>query len=271
MSGHPWYKRYGADFIHGTLGLTLEEKGAYSLCLDLIYDHGGPIPDDERWLAGVCGVSTRKWRVLRDRLLETGKLVMNGDRLSNSRAEKEIENTAKITRKLVESGAKGGRTRAENDARSNENNDIDQATLKHRAREDTRSQKPDRESSLRSDSARTLEDDFDEFYSRYPRKAGKGAAIRAYRAARKTTDHPTIMAGVERYRVEMERRNEPQFIAHPSTWLNGARWADEAAPVVRKGAGSIFDSPEWLAAKNGDPPPREFDGDVIEGTFGRVS
>ncbi len=69
-----WYKRCGADFIHGTMMLTLEEKGAYSLCLDLIYDRGGPIPDDARWLSGVCGVSIRKWNAIRERLLELGKL-----------------------------------------------------------------------------------------------------------------------------------------------------------------------------------------------------
>src|SRR5688572_31678835 len=55
-----WYKRCGADFIHGTMMLTLEEKGAYSLCLDLIYDRGGPIPDDARWLSGVCGVRSEE-------------------------------------------------------------------------------------------------------------------------------------------------------------------------------------------------------------------
>ena len=75
-AGRPWYKRFGADFVHGTLGLSLEEKGAYSLCLDLIYDRGGPIPDDARWLSGVCGVSVRKWTALRERLIDTGKLVV---------------------------------------------------------------------------------------------------------------------------------------------------------------------------------------------------
>jgi len=69
-----WYKRCGADFIHGTMSLSLEEKGAYSLCLDLIYDRGGPIPDDARWLSGVCGVSIRKWNALRERLIEAGKI-----------------------------------------------------------------------------------------------------------------------------------------------------------------------------------------------------
>ena len=30
---NPWYRRYPADFINGTFGMTLEEKGAYSLIL----------------------------------------------------------------------------------------------------------------------------------------------------------------------------------------------------------------------------------------------
>ncbi|QRG06113.1 YdaU family protein [Xanthobacter dioxanivorans] len=139
MSGRPWYKRYGADFVHGCLGLTLEEKGAYSLCLDLIYDRGGPIPDDARWLAGVCGVSVRKWSALRGRLIDAGKLVETGGRLSNTRAEKEIETAAKTSQKLAESGAKGGFNRAVNAASSINNNDLDEASLKH-----TRiNQKPD--------------------------------------------------------------------------------------------------------------------------------
>lgn len=155
MSGHPWYKRYGADFVHGTLGLTLEEKGAYSLCLDLIYDRGGPIPDDARWLAGVCGVSLRKWTSLRDRLIQTGKLVASPGHLSNTRAEREIEIAAKTARKHAESGAKGGYKRAENEAASSKNNSLDEAGLKHRARDQI--PEPEKNISLPSEARPTAE------------------------------------------------------------------------------------------------------------------
>ena len=133
-----WYKRCGADFIHGTMMLTLEEKGAYSLCLDLIYDRGGPIPDDARWISGVCGVSIRKWNSIRDRLIETGKItVLNGE-LSNARADFELVSMEKYSRNQAESGAKGGRKRAENDANSRKNKDLGQASLKpiDKSRED---------------------------------------------------------------------------------------------------------------------------------------
>jgi uncharacterized protein YdaU (DUF1376 family) len=125
-----WYKRCGADFIHGTMMLTLEEKGAYSLCLDLIYDRGGPIPDDARWLSGVCGVSIRKWNAIRQRLLDLGKLSAGHDMLSNARADLELVSAALSSRERAESGAKGGRKRAENAGGSKENNDLGQAELK---------------------------------------------------------------------------------------------------------------------------------------------
>jgi uncharacterized protein YdaU (DUF1376 family) len=125
-----WYKRCGADFIHGTMSLTLEEKGAYSLCLDLIYDRGAAIPDDARWLSGVCGVSIRKWNALRERLIETGKIYAANGLLSNARADLEMVSAELQRRNQAESGAKGGRKRAENAGQSPKNSDLAQATLK---------------------------------------------------------------------------------------------------------------------------------------------
>lgn len=123
MARRPWYKRYGGDFVLGTMSLSLEEKGAYSLCLDLIYDRGGPIPDDARWLAGVCGVSLRKWRSIRDRLIETGKLVEKDGHLMNARAGRELAERADEAEEHAENGAKGGRKRAENALKSTRNLD----------------------------------------------------------------------------------------------------------------------------------------------------
>lgn len=152
MSKRPWYKRYGGDFVMGTMSLSLEEKGAYSLCLDLIYDRGGPIPDDARWLAGVCGVSIRKWNSLRDALIAAGKLAEVDGRLTNERAARELSDDASKTAELAENGAKGGRKRAENLSKTsgnedenergfNENSDIAEARLKPIQKPEARSQK----------------------------------------------------------------------------------------------------------------------------------
>jgi uncharacterized protein YdaU (DUF1376 family) len=125
-----WYKRCPSDFIMATMKLTLEEKGAYSLCLDLMYDRGGPIPDDPRWLAGICNVSLRKWATLRDSLIAYGKLVERNGFLTNERAEEEIASAEKSSRERAESGSKGGRTRAQKDGGNNKNSDLGEAEVK---------------------------------------------------------------------------------------------------------------------------------------------
>jgi len=131
MSARPYHKRYHSDALAGFMSLTLEERGAYQTLLDLIYDRGGPLPDNERLLAGYMGISLRKWRVLLEDLIAKRKIVRNQDgHLTNPRAEREIENDAKTARKLAENGSKGGRNRAENAKNANENNETDQAALR---------------------------------------------------------------------------------------------------------------------------------------------
>lgn len=127
----PWYRRFPDNFIAGTVGMTLEEKGAYSLILDLMYVRGGPVPDEPRYIAGVCNCSVRKWNTIRDRLIALGKIEIADGFLTNHRAEKEIENALKTSRKLAENGAKGGEKRAENEREARKNNGLAQAGLKH--------------------------------------------------------------------------------------------------------------------------------------------
>jgi uncharacterized protein YdaU (DUF1376 family) len=96
MSVLPYHKRYHSDALAGFMPLTLEERGAYQTLLDMMYDRGGPLIDNERLLAGYMNCSLRKWRQIRDQLIEKGKIFVNRDGLiSNSRARKEIENASK--------------------------------------------------------------------------------------------------------------------------------------------------------------------------------
>jgi hypothetical protein len=67
---------------------------------------------------------------------------------------------------------------------------------------------------------------FNQFWAIYPRKKGKGQARKAFEKALEKTDLETIIAGVHAY-MEHEDMSDPQFIAHPTTWLNGERWEDE--------------------------------------------
>jgi uncharacterized protein YdaU (DUF1376 family) len=112
VSRRPFYKRYPRDFLMDTADLCLEEKGAYSCLLDLMYARGGPIPDEPQWLAGQLGCSTRRWNQLRASLLKANKITPRGEYLSNERVERELEVRQDYTVQQVEWGRKGGKKRA---------------------------------------------------------------------------------------------------------------------------------------------------------------
>jgi hypothetical protein len=80
--------------------------------------------------------------------------------------------------------------------------------------------------------------DFDSFWAAYPRKVGKDSARKAWTSAVKRAVPADILAGLARQRWP----DNPQFIPHPATWLNGGRWQDDpeaAAPPERGLLGSL--------------------------------
>ena len=70
--------------------------------------------------------------------------------------------------------------------------------------------------------------DFELFWDAYPRKVGKGAAHKAWEAAK---DRPNINSLIDiinkNEATEQWKSDGGKFIPHPSTWLNQKRWDDE--------------------------------------------
>jgi uncharacterized protein YdaU (DUF1376 family) len=136
MSGQAWYPHYARDFIDGVQGLGADTIGAYIVVLDLIYARGGPIKNDPKFISGILGCSSRLASSLITRLVDAGKLRLDGDFLANGKAEKVIEKAAKLSRNLSEAGAKGARNKAEKNSDDNKNNELEQATLKQSTAQD---------------------------------------------------------------------------------------------------------------------------------------
>lgn len=81
---------------------------------------------------------------------------------------------------------------------------------------------------------------FDEFWKIYPKKAGKPAALKAWRAAMKRgVDPDEILAGARDYAgSEAVARG---FVKFPQGWLNDERWRDE--PTSGPSITQTFDKP----------------------------
>jgi len=68
---------------------------------------------------------------------------------------------------------------------------------------------------------------FDQLWSLYPRKVGKGQARKAFKAASKKADFYDLLPKLMDYVQTLEGKDK-QYIPHLATWLNGERWEDEA-------------------------------------------
>lgn len=73
--------------------------------------------------------------------------------------------------------------------------------------------------------------EFEDFWRAYPRKVGKGQALKAYRTARRKVEAEVIAAALHTYRAVIQDRS-PEMIRHPSTWLNGEPWEDDPDAIA---------------------------------------
>lgn len=72
---------------------------------------------------------------------------------------------------------------------------------------------------------------FAEFWTAWPRKVAKGQARRAWNTALKKTTAATIITAAQTFAARcVKAGTDPQYMPHPSTWLNGERWNDEEPP-----------------------------------------
>ena len=73
---------------------------------------------------------------------------------------------------------------------------------------------------------------FEEFWGLYPRKVGKGAALKAWSVKKCRSIAENINTAVEKQKGWQQwQKDSGQFIPHPATWLNQERWMDEETKI----------------------------------------
>lgn len=133
MSG--FYKMDPAKWDFGTAELSLEQEAAYLRIVNAIHKHDGPVPNNDRVLAGMFRCSVRKARALIASLIDAEKLVVEDGKIWNERARSDLIHRGFVSISRSESGAKGGRTRANNAANSLKDKDSNQAIASSRIEE----------------------------------------------------------------------------------------------------------------------------------------
>lgn len=116
-----FYKMDPILWDHATVDLTLEEEAAYLRIVNAIYRSERGCPNNDRVLAGMFRVSTRKAKSLVNSLIQHGKIFIRDDMLWNEKAEREL--TSIRGKKSDETKTNAARNEIETPANTTRNGD----------------------------------------------------------------------------------------------------------------------------------------------------
>ena len=218
MSDTPYIPFYTSDFLAGTSGMTAASKGVYITLLCLIYEAEAPLPQSWDTLARRCGCTLPAFKKAVEALQDDGKISVTGAGIWSDKCQKHI-----AQRRERQSSAKAAAKKRWEKIQENQR-PTDKAALPTQCQPEPEPE-PDKKEDTKVSSKKD-ENGFDAFWSEVPRKVAKGNARKAYRSALKKADAQSILDGMKRYAASVKGK-DPKYIAHPATWLNGERWADE--------------------------------------------
>ena len=110
MSTTPFMQLYINDYVGKTRHLTTEQHGAYLLILMAMWRAGGSLPNDEKKLARIAGLTPARWRRISDDVMDF--MTVYGDKITQKRLMKEIKKVNEIASKRRSAGSKGGKAKA---------------------------------------------------------------------------------------------------------------------------------------------------------------
>ena len=88
---------------------------------------------------------------------------------------------------------------------------------------------------------------FETFWSMYPRKIAKGAALKAWLKLTPLDQQLAVDALPNHVKHWEIKQTEKEYICYPATWLNGWRWMDEIDLTPKKEKVDM----SWVATNEG--------------------
>lgn len=200
-----YYQFNIGDYLSHTRHLSLMEDLAYRRMLELYYLHERPFGDCVASVARMIGMTDYIEEV--DRVLVEFFEHIDGS-FVNPRADKEIA----AYHSKIEQASRAGKASAER--RSSKRSTGVQPTKNHKPVTKKQEQKD------------LYKPEFEQFWSAYPEKTGKGAAYTSWQKINPDVQlQSTIMAAVAAYKLS--KKVKDGFVKNPATWLNQRCWEDE--------------------------------------------
>lgn len=225
-----WYKRNLGDYAKKAGRLSMLQHGSYTLLIDACYDRER-FPTREEAIEWTWASTLEEIQAVDFVLSKFFKMGDDGVFVQHRIAEEiaEYHSKAETNKRIA----------IERETKRRENN----TKRVRKVNESPPNQEPvtsNHNIKPKSSSSSAMKD-FESFWTSYPRKVGKAAALKSWK--RLSPELSVVMKTLE-WQVKQEAWQDKQYIPHPATWLNQGRWDDEP----EGGAGAVNGKPWFLTA-----------------------
>jgi uncharacterized protein YdaU (DUF1376 family) len=213
-----YYQHHIGDYRKDTSHLTLLEHGIYRQLLDLYYISEKPL--DANALRLICARTTDEQAMAMQLLNEF--FIKDGDKYFHARCDAEIE--------LYH--GKSTKAKASAKVRWNKNKDLQDANALRTDCDGNANHKPltinhKPLTNIKPKRAEVLENYFEDFWYKYPKKVGKQESIKAWKKAK-----PDILQVIDALNWQIPskqwQQEDGKYVPNPATYLNQGRYMDEA-------------------------------------------
>jgi len=215
-----YYQFSIGDYRRDTTHLTLLEHGIYRQLLDTYYLSESPLCADDAILMRTHSIRTPDE-------IQAYKNVINDFFFLHENAyhHKGCDKIIEKYRAKSEKASLSARARWDKDANALRTQSDRYANHKPitNNQEPITNIKPSRKKPALDD---VCQSDFDVFWSSYPKKTGKDAALKAWKLKKPRIDDVMFALSWQR-NSEQWQKNGGQFIPNPATYINQGRWQDE--------------------------------------------
>lgn len=229
-----WVKFFPCDYAADTSHLTTVEHGAY-IRLMVYYWVKESLPSDDDRLRRITGMTGRQWAASRVAIQALFGPDWRHKRIDRDIAE--MHSLACAKSKAGKASAHAKSLKSLNGGSTPVQRKVNHSNILHTSSKvesytevETHTDKSEIDNLPRAKKSPARffpKDGFDRFWQIYPRKVAKEAARKSFEkvltAGKVTFDD--LLTVVERFRADPGC--DPEFIPHPTTWLNQGRYLDE--------------------------------------------
>lgn len=240
-----YYKRNIGDYAKKAGRLSMLEHGAYNLLLDACYDRE-EFPTRDQAIEWTWASNQQEIDAV-DFVLSRFFEKQEDGIFIQSRVLQELEHYTGFCEVQAQKGKKGGRPKKatglteEPGGLSGKPNGNPNGTRTEPETTLTTNHKPLTTNQTPLNPPKGEPDGFADFWQAYPRKTGKGNAIKWWKKRKPSKEtQRKIMDGIKRYQQSDQwNKDGGRFIPHPTTWLNGGCWEDDPNSVGQSGSGGF--------------------------------